>query len=157
MRTTRSRAALAAALAVTALAGLAGCAGDSAATTPAAASTALPLVTPGTLTVATDATYAPMESMQGSEFVGADIDLVKDLAQRMGLEVVFVQTGFDDLIDTVSAHRADLIASSMTDRAARRRRSTSSTTSSPAARPSRPAATPSASTVPAPGAATAPP
>lgn len=119
MRTTRSRATLAAALAVTALAGLAGCAGDSAATTPAAASTALPLVVPGTLTVATDATYAPMESMQGADFVGADIDLVTDLAQRMGLKVVFVQTGFDDLIDTVSAHRADLIASSMTDRAAR--------------------------------------
>ncbi|MEW1960199.1 ABC transporter substrate-binding protein [Kineococcus sp. NPDC059986] len=118
MPTSRSRVALTAALAATVLAGLAGCAGDSAATTPAAAA-ALPLVTPGTLTVATDATYAPMESMKGSEFVGADIDLVADLAHRMGLKVVFVQVGFDDLIDTVSAHKADLIASSMTDRASR--------------------------------------
>ncbi|WP_432544465.1 ABC transporter substrate-binding protein [Kineococcus sp. SYSU DK002] len=119
MPTTRSRAALTAALAVATLAGLAGCGAGSTATTPAAAPVQLPLVTAGTLTVATDATYAPMESMEGSKFVGADVDLVTDLAARLGLEVVFVQTSFDDLIDTVAGHRADLVASSMTDRASR--------------------------------------
>lgn len=121
----RRRAALAAALAVLALGPLGGCAGDSAAAPAPAASPAaapavdLQLVTPGTLTVATDATYAPMESMRGSEFTGADVDLVTDLAHRMGLRVRFVQTTFDDLLGTVGDHRADLLASSMTDRAAR--------------------------------------
>ena len=102
------------------LVALAGCGAAPRTATPAAAPVAdLPLVTPGTLTVATDATYAPMESMDGGTFTGVDIDLVTDLAARLGLRVQFVQTTFDDLIDTVATHRADVLASSMTDRAAR--------------------------------------
>jgi polar amino acid transport system substrate-binding protein len=116
----RSRAVLAPVLAVATLAALAGCGGGTTATTAAGpGATDLPLVTPGTLTVATDATFAPMESVDGSTFTGVDVDLLTDLAGRLGLEVEFVQTPFDDLIDTVATHRADVIASSMTDRAAR--------------------------------------
>ena len=116
----RSRALTATLVLAATLPVLAGCGGDASATAPASkVAVDLPLLTPGTLTVATDATYAPMESMNGTAFTGADIDVVTDLAQRMGLKVTFVQTGFDDLIDTVGAHRADLVVSSMTDRAAR--------------------------------------
>nr|WP_276611114.1 ABC transporter substrate-binding protein [Kineococcus siccus] len=71
------------------------------------------------MTVATDASYAPMEYLEGSRPAGVDIDLAEDLGRRLGLEVTFRQVAFDDLIATVSGHQADVIMSSMTDRASR--------------------------------------
>ena len=40
-----------------------------------------------TLQVATDATYPPDESMQGTKMIGFDVDLIKAVAKTLGLKV----------------------------------------------------------------------
>ncbi|PRY16030.1 ABC transporter substrate-binding protein [Kineococcus rhizosphaerae] len=102
---------------------LGGCGGDATADpapapTPPATS-AYHLLTPGTLTFALDVSYPPFEYVENGRPTGVDVELDTDLAHRLGLEPVFVNTPFDDLIATVDAGKADVISSTMTDRAGR--------------------------------------
>ncbi|WP_432511465.1 transporter substrate-binding domain-containing protein [Kineococcus sp. SYSU DK001] len=121
---TRSRAAaLFAATAVLPLLALTGCGGEAegAATTNAAApaSADLDLVEAGTLTIGVDATYAPMEFKEGGEVTGANVDILTDIAHRLGLTPEFVDVPFAELRDRAAAHRIDLTGSSVTDKASR--------------------------------------
>ena len=77
----------------------------------------LDLITSGTLTIGTDATYPPMESVdpQTSQFVGADIDLGTALAKAMGLKVKWVNNSFDSIIPAMQRKRFDAIMASMND------------------------------------------
>jgi polar amino acid transport system substrate-binding protein len=71
----------------------------------------------GTLNVATEAQYAPNEFIapDGHTIIGMDPDLVKALAETMGLKASFVNANFETIIPGLAAGRYDLGASSFTD------------------------------------------
>ena len=52
----------------------------------------------GTITFCSDIAYPPMEFYEGDDPEGADIDIAEELAERMGVEAEFINTGFDGII-----------------------------------------------------------
>ncbi|MEA5053030.1 MAG: ABC transporter substrate-binding protein [Propionicimonas sp.] len=112
-------------LAVPALAGImiltvSACSGGSA-QTPVAASSACTaqiadseLVTPGTLTMSTNATLPPMQYVDASgETVGMRIDLGKRIAEELCLTPEFINVDFDSQIPGVQGGRWDMINTGM--------------------------------------------
>jgi polar amino acid transport system substrate-binding protein len=85
-----------------------------------ASSTVLPaastfkLVTPGTLTVGSDTTFPPFESMNGKVAEGFDVDLLTAIAKDLGLKIVYQTENFDTIIASLKGHKFDVIASGMT-------------------------------------------
>lgn len=75
----------------------------------------------GTLTVATDATYAPNEffAPDNKTIQGFDVDLGNAIAQTLGLKTHWVNAGFTGIIPGLAAGRYDLSMSSFTDTKAR--------------------------------------
>lgn len=71
------------------------------------------------LTVASDATYAPDEFVQGSNVVGMDPDLMKALGKVLGLKVTVKNVTFNDIISGMVAGRYNIGASSFTDEKSR--------------------------------------
>ena len=71
----------------------------------------------GTLTVASDATYAPNEFIggNGKTVEGMDPDLAQALAGVMGLEAKVVNASFDGIIPGLASGKYDLGMSSFTD------------------------------------------
>jgi polar amino acid transport system substrate-binding protein len=71
----------------------------------------------GTLTVASDATYAPNEFIapDGHTVIGMDVDLMDAIGAQMGLKVKFVNATFDTIIPGLAAGKYDLGSSSFTD------------------------------------------
>jgi ABC-type amino acid transport substrate-binding protein/tRNA A-37 threonylcarbamoyl transferase component Bud32 len=70
----------------------------------------------GTLAVATDPTYPPMEFRQDGSLVGFDIDLARQVAGRLGLRADFVAVEWDwqDLVKRLNAHEFDVLVSTAT-------------------------------------------
>ncbi len=70
----------------------------------------------GTLTVGTDASYAPNEFVgsDGSTIQGMDIDLMNAVATTLGLKFKYVNGGFDSLILGVGSGKYDASISSFT-------------------------------------------
>jgi len=68
------------------------------------------------ITVATDATWPPMEFVDEAtkEIVGFDIDLMKAIAQEAGFEIEFVNVPWDALLAGMAASQYDTSISSMT-------------------------------------------
>ena len=77
----------------------------------------------GTLTVASDATYAPMEfiAKDGKTVVGVDADLAKALGTVMGLKLSVQNASFDGIIPGLKAGKYDIGMSSFTDTKARQK------------------------------------
>jgi polar amino acid transport system substrate-binding protein len=71
----------------------------------------------GTLTVASDATYAPNEfvASDGHTVIGMDADLMSALGEVMGLKVKIVNATFNTIIPGLAAGKYDIGASSFTD------------------------------------------
>jgi polar amino acid transport system substrate-binding protein len=71
----------------------------------------------GTLTVATEAQYAPNEFIapDGHTIIGMDADLMHALGAVMGLKVTLVNSNFETIIPGLAAGRYDVGASSFTD------------------------------------------
>jgi len=71
----------------------------------------------GTLTVATDATYAPNEffAADGKTIMGMDADLAKAIGTVLGLKVKVVNAGFDSILAGIAAGKYDLGMSSFGD------------------------------------------
>ena len=61
------------------------------------------LLTEGKLTVATSPDYPPFENLEDGEYVGLDMDLIRAVADKLGLEVEFVTIQFDGLFSAVAA------------------------------------------------------
>lgn len=82
----------------------------------------LNLITPGTLTVGTlsDAPPSICINSQG-EFTGFDNELLRAIAEKIGLRVQFVGTDFSGLLAQVAGRRFDVGSSSITTTEARRR------------------------------------
>lgn len=70
----------------------------------------------GHLTIATDATYAPMEfvAKDGKTLVGADVDLGKAIAKELGVKADFVNASFDSIIPALQSGKYDMSMSSFT-------------------------------------------
>ena len=78
------------------------------------------LVKSGTLTVCSDTSYPPQESLDSSNnAVGSDIDLATELAKRLNLTVSIKSTTFDSIIPALSGGSCDIIISAQTITAAR--------------------------------------
>jgi polar amino acid transport system substrate-binding protein len=116
---------LAMAAPVLAIVALAGC-GSSSSTSSSGSSTVdasiakevpAALKSKGTLTVATEAQYAPLEfiATDGHTVIGMDPDLVTAIAAKMGLKAKFINADFETIIPGLAAGRYDLGASSFTD------------------------------------------
>jgi len=69
----------------------------------------------GKIQVATDATWPPFEMVDESskEIVGFDIDLMKAIAEKQGLEVEFVNVNFDSLLAGMAQCQYDAAISAM--------------------------------------------
>ena len=57
----------------------------------------LNLVSPGTLTVCSDIPYEPFEYEENGEYVGFDMDLMKEIAAGLDLDFTVQDVGFDGL------------------------------------------------------------
>ena len=65
--------------------------------------------------VGTDAAYAPFESQNAKgEIVGFDIDVVKAVAAKAGIEVKFVNTPWEGIFNTLAQGDRDFLVSSIT-------------------------------------------
>jgi polar amino acid transport system substrate-binding protein len=86
-----------------------------AATAPAASSAAKIYV------VGTDAAYAPFESQnEKAEIVGFDIDVARAAANKVGLELKFVNTPWEGIFNALIQGDRDIVASAVTITAERR-------------------------------------
>ncbi len=120
MRRRRAFTVLAAAAAVTALA--AGCGGQASTSTAGSAAgspAGLSLVADGVLTIGTDPTYPPMEYEEGGKLTGVNVEVLTDVARRLGLRPQFQTVAFADLRPAAAAHTIDVVGASMTDKASR--------------------------------------
>src|ERR1019366_4625139 len=72
-----------------------------------------------TLQVATDASYAPDESIKGTTMVGFDIDLIKAIATTLGVHINENNVTFDGIIAGIKGGRYQIGNSSFTDNKAR--------------------------------------
>jgi polar amino acid transport system substrate-binding protein len=68
-----------------------------------------------TLQVATDATYAPDESMNGTTMVGFDIDLLKAVATTLNLKIHENNVTFDNILAGIDSGKYQIGNSSFTD------------------------------------------
>jgi polar amino acid transport system substrate-binding protein len=75
------------------------------------------LISPGQLSVAADATYAPDEfiASDGKTVIGMDADMSKAIGQVLGLTANVQNVPFDSIIPGLAAGKYDLGASSFTD------------------------------------------
>jgi polar amino acid transport system substrate-binding protein len=70
----------------------------------------------GTITVGTDASYAPSEFLDtdGKTVIGMDVDLFNAVAQQLGLKTEWVPANFDAIITGVQSGKYDIGVSSFT-------------------------------------------
>jgi cystine transport system substrate-binding protein len=99
-------------LAAVSVAVLTACSGGAATTSSSAPDDEYGLVTPGTLTVATEGTYRPFTYHEDGSgpLVGYDVEIIEAVADKLGLEVVFEETQWDAIFAGLDAGRFDLIA-----------------------------------------------
>jgi polar amino acid transport system substrate-binding protein len=74
-----------------------------------------------TLQVATDATYAPDESMKGTTMIGFDVDLMKAIATTLKINIKENNVTFDGIIAGITSGRYVIGNSSFTDTRARQK------------------------------------
>ncbi len=103
-------------LAVAAAAMLSACSKQEAApaAAPAAAAPAAPAA-PKVYVVGTDAAYAPFESVApGGAIEGFDVDVVKAVAAKAGIEVKFINTPWEGIFKTLDTGERDMVVSAVT-------------------------------------------
>lgn len=70
-------------------------------------------VTPGALTWGTSPTFAPFEFQQDGHPAGFDVDMVAELARRVGLTPAMLGMDFAGLVPALVAHRIDAAVSGL--------------------------------------------
>ena len=100
---------------------LGACSSSSATTAPAGGSKVVAtapagqLIKTGVLTICSDTSYPPQESLDTSNnAVGSDIDLATEIAKRMGLTLAVKSTVFDSIIPALTGGSCDIIISAQT-------------------------------------------
>lgn len=74
-----------------------------------------------TLTVGVSADYAPFEFFHNGEIIGFDIDLMSEIAKRLGKDVKFKDMSFDAILGSLTTQRIDAAISSITPTPERRK------------------------------------
>ena len=69
----------------------------------------------GTINIATDASYAPNEFMQGGKIVGFDVDLANAIAKNLGVKANVTNVSFDNILPALASGKYDTSLSSFTD------------------------------------------
>jgi polar amino acid transport system substrate-binding protein len=81
----------------------------------AAASAPAPAPAAKVYVVGTDAAYAPFESQApGGDIIGFDVDVVKAVAAKAGMEVKFVNTPWEGIFKTLDTGERDMVVSAVT-------------------------------------------
>jgi ABC-type amino acid transport substrate-binding protein len=70
-------------------------------------------VQPGKLTMGSDTSYPPFESLEGTKPVGFDVELAQAIAKKMGLQLKVISTTWEDIIPGLEAHKYDVIMTAM--------------------------------------------
>jgi ABC-type amino acid transport substrate-binding protein len=82
---------------------------------PSTETTTAPVATPSKITIGTDGTFPPMESIaSGGALMGYDIDLGNRIGEELGAEVEFKNIPWDDLFKALENKQIDMIMSSVT-------------------------------------------
>jgi polar amino acid transport system substrate-binding protein len=68
----------------------------------------------GVLQVGSCLDYPPFESVEGGDEVGFDVDLIEEMASRLGLEVEWVTADFDTIFTAVAGGEFDAVAAAST-------------------------------------------
>jgi polar amino acid transport system substrate-binding protein len=68
----------------------------------------------GILTVGTDLPYPPFEYREGGELTGFDVDIVNEIASRIGLEPEWVDSPFDTIFTDLANGQFDVVISGAT-------------------------------------------
>lgn len=71
-------------------------------------------VTPGKLTMATNAYFQPYEYYEGDKIIGIDAEIAEAIAKKLGLELVISDMAFDSIITAVNQGSADFGLAGMT-------------------------------------------
>jgi len=71
-------------------------------------------VTPGVLTMATNAFFPPYEYYEGEQIVGIDAEIAQAVADKLGLELVIQDVEFDSIIAGVQSGMYDIGCAGMT-------------------------------------------
>lgn len=75
----------------------------------------------GTLLVGSDTTYPPFESISGGKAVGFDVDLITEIAKRLGLTAAIQTANFKTIFTALASHKYDVVISSVTIKEARKK------------------------------------
>lgn len=67
-----------------------------------------------TLTMATNAEFPPFEYLEGEEIVGADVDMAKAVAEKLGLELEITNIDFDAALTGASTGKYDVAIAGIT-------------------------------------------
>jgi len=67
-----------------------------------------------TLSFGADTAFPPFEFKEGTEYVGFDVDLAKEICKRLDLKYEIVSTAWDGIIPNLKAKKYDAIMSAMT-------------------------------------------
>jgi len=68
----------------------------------------------GTLSVGSCLDYRPFEFVKGGEETGFDVELIEEIANRLGVEVEWVRTNFDTIFTAVAGGQFDAVAAAST-------------------------------------------
>lgn len=68
----------------------------------------------GTITMATNAYFAPYEYYDGSEIVGIDVEIAQAIADKLGMKLEIVDIEFDSIITGVQTGKYDMGMAGMT-------------------------------------------
>jgi ABC-type amino acid transport substrate-binding protein len=74
----------------------------------------LTTITKGKLKVGSDIPYPPFEFGRAGGYKGFDVDLVKAIANKLGLESEFVKTPFDTIFRNLAQGKFDMVATAST-------------------------------------------
>jgi polar amino acid transport system substrate-binding protein len=69
---------------------------------------------PGKLTMGSDTSYPPFESMEGTKPVGFDVEVAQAIAKKMGVTLDVIPTAWDGIIPGLKTKKYDVIMSAMT-------------------------------------------
>jgi polar amino acid transport system substrate-binding protein len=83
-------------------------------TTTATSPGGVATVKQGELTIGSDIPFEPFEFEKDGELTGFDVELVREIAKRLGLKATFVDTDFETIFTQLAAARYDMIASATT-------------------------------------------
>ena len=68
----------------------------------------------GTLIVATNVAFPPYEYYENGKPVGIDMELIRAIADKLGMEIKIEDIEFDSIINAVDSHKADIGIAGMT-------------------------------------------